>query len=51
MRNVLKPVKNNFLIFAIFSFWDMVDFVLKILRKLALRDFYEPDSETVKSDT
>ena len=27
-----------------FSFSDMVDFVLKILKKLELRDFGEPDS-------
>ena len=30
MRDVLKPMKNNY---SIFSFWDMVDFELDILRK------------------
>ena len=29
-----KPMKNNLPIFEIFSFWDMVDFVPKILIKL-----------------
>ena len=31
LRIVLKPMENNFLIF---SFWDMVDFLLKMIRKL-----------------
>ena len=34
LRHVLKRVKNNFPIFAIFCFRDMVDFVLKILKIL-----------------
>ena len=43
-------------IFAIFSFWDMVDFVLKILRELRILTtvsptLYEPDSEPLTSDT
>ena len=33
MRNALKPIKK-ILVFAIFCFRDMIDFVLKILRKL-----------------
>ena len=33
MRNMLKSVKNDILIFPIFIFWGMVDFV-NILRKL-----------------
>ena len=38
-------------IFAISSFWYMVNFVLKNHSKLGLRDFGEPDSETLTSDT
>ena len=34
MRNVLKPMKNNFSTFAIFIYWEMVDFLHKILTKL-----------------
>ena len=35
MRNVLKWIFEFMkFFFAIFSFWDMVDFVLKILSKL-----------------
>ena len=41
--------KNNFPIIAIFSLWEMIDSVLKIIRKLGLREFWEPDSETLKS--
>ena len=34
MRNILKRMKNNIWIFAIFSFRDMLDFVLKNLSDL-----------------
>ena len=34
MAKVTPEFKNNFPIFVIFIFWDMVDFVLKILKNL-----------------
>ena len=36
--------------FPIFIFWEIVDFVLKIVRKLGLTDFCEPDSELQTSE-
>ena len=34
-----------------FSLWDLVDFVFNIRSDLGTRDFCEPDSETLTSDT
>ena len=41
----LKVRKINF---SIYIFWDMVDFALKILNKLGLKDFSEPISEPIE---
>ena len=48
MRNVLKPMKKQF---SDFYLLKMVDFVHKILSKLVLRDFCDPDSEMLTSNT
>ena len=51
MRNDLKSMKKKEKKIAIFIFWEMVNFILKILTKLGFKDFCEPDSETLTSDT
>ena len=46
-------VQEFFFSVAMFSYYDMVEFLLNIRSELAwdLRDFCEPDSETLTSDT
>ena len=34
LRNLLKPIKNNFMIFVIFIFWSMIDLVFKYSENL-----------------
>ena len=41
--------KINFPIFIFF--WDIVDFVLRILSEFGIKDFCEPDSEKLTNDT
>ena len=47
----MKRIYTNFDNFAIFSFWDTVDFELKIRSELGLKFFCQLDSETLTSDT
>ena len=52
MRNDLKRIFSFMIIFVvIFSFWDMIDFILNIRSKLGNLKNCEPDSETINSDT
>ena len=40
MRIILKPMKNSFPIFKILFFWDKVNFILKVHRKLTKMSSY-----------
>ena len=53
MRNVLKRIFEfiSFFFFIYVCFWDMVDFVFNIRSEQRTWDFYEPNSETLTSDT
>ena len=43
MHNALKHTQKQF---SFLCFWEIIDFVLKMFRKMWPRDFCEPNSET-----